>query len=76
LPAGGSLNHACSCALLPTDQGLPSALGLAAWKAFQSSDSVPLHWPTVPPEDCVFVRCVGALTHRKLEAFQACDAGR
>jgi hypothetical protein len=45
---------------------------LAAWKAFQSSESVPLQAPTVPPEVWVVVRCVGALTHRKLEAFQAC----
>ena len=55
-----------SAALAPTLHGAPTAPGVVSWNAFQSSVSVPSHRLTVPPELWLGVRCVGALTHRKL----------
>src|SRR5687767_8989921 len=64
--AGGSRNHACPKYSCPTESGWPRAPGLAAKYASQSIESVPSHWPRVPPELIGVMRCAGALTHRKL----------
>lgn len=35
-------------------------------KAFQSVESTPSQAPSVPPEPCSVMRCVGGLTHKRL----------
>src|SRR5882672_704924 len=62
-----SRNQPCACTSSPAENGTPSAPGLLETKAFQSILIAPLHEPAVPLPVWTGVRCVGDLTHTKLE---------